>query len=86
MHIVKIAGAISPYLLGDKPCLTNALAVQFLLGRRGYSTVLRIGVAKKDGSALEAHAWLEHEGEVLLGGVDSPQRFTSFPPIAQETR
>ena len=85
-RIVGIARAISPYLLGDKPCLTNALVVQFLLERRGYPTVLRIGVAKKDGRALEAHAWLEYEGMVLIGGVDSPQRFTPFPPIAQEMR
>jgi hypothetical protein len=85
-RIVRMAKAISPYLLGDKPCLTNALAVQFLLVRRGYPSVLRIGVAKRESSVLEAHAWLEHEGKILMGGTDSPQRFTPLPPIAQESR
>ena len=29
---------------------------------------MRLGVAGGPGRAFEAHAWLEHEGRVLIGG------------------
>ena len=48
-------------------CLTQALALQSLLARAGYPSELRIGVAK-DGAALEAHAWLESGGRIVIGG------------------
>lgn len=45
-------------------CLERSLALQSVLRRRGYSAALKIGLSRKDGR-LEAHAWLEREGEVL---------------------
>ena len=49
-------------------CLTQALAAQLLLSRRGYSSRLRIGVARAPGGGLRAHAWIEIDGVVVLGG------------------
>jgi hypothetical protein len=49
-------------------CLTQALAAQLLLSRRGYASRLRIGVARAPGDRLRAHAWLESDGVVVLGG------------------
>ena len=49
-------------------CLTQALAAQWLLARFGYPTLLRIGVAKGEEKVLKAHAWLESEGRVVVGG------------------
>jgi hypothetical protein len=49
-------------------CLTQALAAQWLFAWFGRPTLLRIGVAKGDDNALRAHAWLESEGRVVLGG------------------
>jgi hypothetical protein len=49
-------------------CLTQALAAQLLLARRGHSSRLRIGVARARGGGLRAHAWLESEGVVVIGG------------------
>lgn len=51
-------------------CLVKALAGQALLARRGHAARLCIGVAKPAGR-LEAHAWLECEGRVLLGGSEA---------------
>lgn len=42
-------------------CLRQALALQRLLGRCGFSTELKLGVRKKEG-VLEAHAWLVKDG------------------------
>jgi hypothetical protein len=50
-------------------CLTQALAAQFLLSRRGYASRLRIGVARAPGARLRAHAWLESDGLIVLGGA-----------------
>lgn len=49
-------------------CLPRALAVQFLLERRGYSADLRIGFARGAQRQLTAHAWIEHRGQVIFGG------------------
>lgn len=65
--------AVSRRLLPNRPCLPQALAAQFLLRRRGARPAhLRIGVARNDDGSIEAHAWLERDGRVLLGGTESP--------------
>jgi hypothetical protein len=59
-------------------CLTDALALQALLLREGHDASLRLGVARTHGGRLEAHAWLESGGRVLIGGPESA-RFTELP-------
>ena len=34
-----------------------------------------LGVTKGKGGQLEAHAWVESEGQIVIGGSDSPSRF-----------
>jgi hypothetical protein len=51
-------------------CLTQALVTQVLLRRAGFVPVLRIGLARGAGGALHAHAWLENQGEVVIGGEE----------------
>jgi hypothetical protein len=48
-------------------CLTQALAAKYQLERYGRSPQLHLGVAKENGRFL-AHAWLECDGETVLGG------------------
>lgn len=52
---------------GGRNCLARALAAELMLGRYGYSSQLKIGVAKTPSGEFEAHAWLESEGRVLIG-------------------
>lgn len=47
-------------------CLVRALAGQILLSQYGYDSNIKIGVSKDKGE-FEAHAWLEHDGGVILG-------------------
>ena len=56
-------------------CLTQALALQWLLARAGRSARIHIGVAKLGARGFEAHAWLESGGEILIGGDESLDRF-----------
>jgi hypothetical protein len=65
-------------VLGNRPCLAVAMATHWLLYRRGVETDLRIGVKQGATGRLEAHAWVERNGNVLTGesqGLDVYQRF-----------
>lgn len=54
-------------------CLPQAFAAQFLLERRGYSPVLRVGMARGSEGRPAAHAWVEHQSVVILVGGFSPE-------------
>jgi hypothetical protein len=62
-------------------CLTLALATQVLLGWQGHAAHLCIGVARSDIGQFQAHAWVECQGRVVIGGADAPSRFTPLPPL-----
>ena len=49
-------------------CLTQALAGQWLLARKGYGSRVMIGVRRGQGLSVAAHAWLRVGDEVVLGG------------------
>lgn len=83
----KIVWAVS--VLGNRlpgSCLTQALATQLMLGRRGRPTTLRIGVALTEEGSFMAHAWLETEGKIIIGGSESRSRFSLLPPLKEELR
>jgi hypothetical protein len=52
-------------------CLTQAAAAQLLLWYYGHDSTLCLGVAKSTGADFLAHAWIEHEQRVLVGGAHS---------------
>jgi hypothetical protein len=47
-------------------CLSSALALQRLLSSAGHPSQVHIGVAR-DTSGFMAHAWLVHDGVVVIG-------------------
>jgi hypothetical protein len=64
-RIVWAVRAVAARLPGTT-CLGSALALQRMLSSRRYASSLHIGVSKQ-GERLAAHAWLVHEGKVLIG-------------------
>ena len=80
-RVVWAVRTVGQKILGDKPCLTEAMATQLLLNRRRLSTYLRIGVARGEQGKLEAHAWIEHEGRILIGNSPDDERFSQLPPL-----
>lgn len=76
-EIVWAIDRVSPYL--KVKCLARALAADFLLRHQGYSTQLRIGVAKDENGTLTAHAWLESEGTIAIGRVPNLANYTELP-------
>jgi hypothetical protein len=61
-------------------CLTQAMAAQTLLRRGGQASRLWIGVAKDLDRKFKAHAWIETQGRVLLGGPDFAN-YVALPPL-----
>lgn len=60
-------------------CLVRAMTAQVLLARSGYPATMQIGVAKEEGR-LHAHAWVESDGRVIVGG--DVGGFSVFPDVA----
>ena len=55
-------------------CLPEALTIQILLSWHGHMSRLHIGVALAQ--KFEAHAWVECDGSVVIGGAERLGRFT----------
>jgi Transglutaminase-like superfamily len=47
-------------------CLDRAVALWWLLSGESIAATLRIGVRKSGDARIRAHAWVEHDGRVLL--------------------
>lgn len=83
-HVAGIVTALSRRVVGDRSCLTAALVGQLFLRRRGYRSTLRIGVRKDARTGILAHAWLERDGEIVIGG-DS-EFVGQFVPLSDPRR
>lgn len=82
-YCVELVSRLNPL---HPTCLKKALVLYALLTRKGFDARLFIGAAKRnteDGSELDCHAWLEHQGEVILGGQGQERYATlcSFDPF-----
>lgn len=78
------AAAVASRYVPKATCLAQALAAQALLEREGFRAHLRLGVAKSEGQRLQAHAWVEIRGEIVIGGREDVARFTPLPPLDGE--
>ena len=58
-------------------CLVKSFTTQILLSEHGYNPELHIGVAKGNEKKVEAHAWVESEGQIIMG--ESEQNY--YTPI-----
>ena len=59
-------------------CLTQALAAYLMLSQNGQPASLYLGVSKTMTGSLEAHAWVELEGRILIGNLEN---FTKYAPM-----
>ena len=83
------------YLL-DATCLKKAMALCALLTRRGFDAQVMIGAARATEGRLDAHAWVECQGKVLLGEAQAGRytvlcglpgsRLEAAPPEPQAIR
>ena len=72
---VSVASRFVPYATH---CLTQAIAIQILLARRGYPAKVCFGVLPESTKQLMAHAWVESNGVIVIGGADAEQRYVKL--------
>lgn len=72
--LIRAAGR---YVPGSEKCLSEALVTQVLLRQEGFPALLKIGVTKSQKGKLHAHAWVESEGKVVVGG----KNITQYTPL-----
>lgn len=85
-RLLRAVESVTRRLLPRRPCLTQALTARLLLARRGARpTTLQIGVARGADEAFGAHAWLERDGTVLIGGATAPHSYTALAKDSRPT-
>lgn len=66
---------------GSVKCLARALTLKTLLDQHHCPSKLIIGVDKNRVEQLEAHAWVEYEGHVVMGQLNDLSRFKPLPNL-----
>jgi Transglutaminase-like superfamily len=69
-RIAWAIAAASSFVPGGSNCLLRALAAGIMLRQYGFDSALMIGVAKSPQGSLAAHAWLESEGQIVIGDFE----------------
>ena len=54
-------------------CLSKAVTAQIFLMRRGHHAEIRYGATRQSENKFVAHAWLECDGDIVVGGNDLSQ-------------
>ncbi len=64
---------------GRGACLPEALAAHVLLSRAGFDPQLQLGGRRGENGEFVAHAWIEEEGHIVVGGTRSEvEQFAVF--------
>ena len=70
-QVIRAAVSAAMHSPVGKTCLATALVAQAMLLRHGHEARLRLGVRRNPDGKIAAHAWLEREGVVVVGGPRS---------------
>ncbi len=73
--------AASNHLPFTKTCLIKALAAQILLSNYGYQSNIKIGITKSKNDLLDAHAWIESSGDIIMGNTDKLSEYKELELI-----
>lgn len=80
--IVWAVTALGARLPGTS-CLVEALAADCMLRRRGHAPALKIGVRRGLGIGIDAHAWVECAGAVVVGTASA---LSEYVVLSSEAR
>lgn len=79
-QLTSLVSVAADYVPGAS-CLTQALVAQAVLKRYGYEAVLRIGAGRGADGAFVAHAWVECDGQVMIGDLPALNGYAAFPEM-----
>jgi Transglutaminase-like superfamily len=74
---VRMVRSAAYHFPGKASCLEKALALWWLLGRRGIASSVRIGTRKVD-DKFEAHAWVDCDGVALNEPEELHSHYAAF--------
>jgi hypothetical protein len=81
-RIAWAVGSAARFVPGAS-CLAQAIAAEALLIRAGHPAEIRFGVTKDGRGRIDAHAWVEVSGRVILGDDDDLKRYVPLEPGAE---
>ena len=73
-RMVSIAAHKGPF---NAQCLEQAITLWWMLGLMGIESTIRMGIYK-NGDAVEAHAWVLYQEEIVLGELE---RLSNYTPL-----
>lgn len=76
--IERIGQLLAPLRIN---CLPQALVGYKLLRQKNFDVQLKIGVMKSLDDHLVAHAWLEYQGQIILGNLPCLGQFAPFASL-----
>ena len=62
-------------------CLVQALAGKVVFGLHGYEPMLVIGVKKGDLGDIHSHAWLEYDGQIIIGNLEDIDEYVQITKL-----
>ncbi|HEY4953992.1 MAG TPA: lasso peptide biosynthesis B2 protein [Gemmatimonadaceae bacterium] len=77
-RVGRAVAAASACVPGGRNCLVRAIAVQRMLSGLGLASELRIGASKSPAGRLDAHAWVECMGGIVIGGAFESGRYAAL--------
>jgi len=79
----RLVAAAARRQLWTMGCLRRTLVLEALLTARGIATKLHFG-ARRDGEGIDAHCWLELDGEPVGETPESLARYDPLRPVGGE--
>jgi hypothetical protein len=78
LSIRRAVGGVARRLPFAGSCLVQALTADALLRRHCIESRLVIGVRRTQTSSIEAHAWVDSDGDIVVGDIDSLADFSDL--------
>jgi Transglutaminase-like superfamily len=80
-QVIRAISIAARYVPGAT-CVCQAAVAQRMLSREGYPAQISIGIRKEERDRhLQAHAWVESGGKILIGGEESPEIYTPIMTV-----
>lgn len=78
LHIAEVVSLAGRRSLWPTSCLRQALGLWVLLAHRGIASEVRVGIESTPESGFAAHAWVERNDHVLIGGEHARERYVTL--------
>ena len=85
-QVVWAVDAACRWVPGEYKCLPRAYTTHLLLRHHAYPSQVHLGVSRAAEGTMDAHAWVECQGQIVVGQVEDMARFVPLPPLGQSSR